>query len=433
MYSARITRLENVRKHPNADRLQLASCVGNQVVVGLSNAEGDLGVYFPTDGQLSHEMCVANNLYNKSAAQQLGLPEPSSFGFFDTNRRVRAQKFRGEKSDGMWLPLDCLSFWDQAIWDPQEGTLISDPAICQRYETEATKRAKANGNKAGKPKRGETVMFKKHMDTEQFRYGWQDIPAGSLITLTEKLHGTSGRYAHVKEPTGKRWWEFWKDSTYWTHLMGSRNVVIEHSNGSGYYGSDEFRYAAVEGLTLRKGETIYFELVGDYTSGWGIMPQAQVDKKELPEVYKQYGDKFHWRYGTKDGECALYVYRITQSNEDGQAVELSWAQVKQRCKELGINHVPEVVAYFDPVEGGGISSWFWQATDGAADHYKHVIETEANGPSLLDNSHIREGVCIRVDTPTGRTYWLKEKSYEFKVLEGIIKLRDDVVDIEESA
>ena len=64
-YCGYITRLKNVRKHPNADRLQLADCFGNTVIVGLDCAEGDIGIYFPVDLQLSEEYCNANNLVRK--------------------------------------------------------------------------------------------------------------------------------------------------------------------------------------------------------------------------------------------------------------------------------------------------------------------------------------------------------------------------------
>lgn len=34
MYTAYITKLKNIRNHPNADRLNLAECFGNTVVIG---------------------------------------------------------------------------------------------------------------------------------------------------------------------------------------------------------------------------------------------------------------------------------------------------------------------------------------------------------------------------------------------------------------
>ena len=55
MYKAYITELKNIRPHPNADWLQLGDCFGNTVCVDLSYTEGQVGVYFPTDGQLSVE------------------------------------------------------------------------------------------------------------------------------------------------------------------------------------------------------------------------------------------------------------------------------------------------------------------------------------------------------------------------------------------
>ena len=61
-YKAIVTRLKNVRPHSNADRVQLATCHGNQVVIGLNSQEGELGVYFPSDGQLSPEFCKENKL-----------------------------------------------------------------------------------------------------------------------------------------------------------------------------------------------------------------------------------------------------------------------------------------------------------------------------------------------------------------------------------
>ena len=65
MYNAYVTRLKNVRPHSNADRMLLADCFGNTICVGLGTKNGDIGVYFPTDGQLSVEYAEKNNLVRK--------------------------------------------------------------------------------------------------------------------------------------------------------------------------------------------------------------------------------------------------------------------------------------------------------------------------------------------------------------------------------
>lgn len=52
MYCAYVTRIHNLRKHTNADRLLCGECFGNTVIVDLGTDPDQLGVYFPTDGML---------------------------------------------------------------------------------------------------------------------------------------------------------------------------------------------------------------------------------------------------------------------------------------------------------------------------------------------------------------------------------------------
>ena len=60
-YNAYITRLKNVHKHPNADRLQIGECFGNSIVVSLDYEDNQLGIYFPSDGQLSVEFAESSS------------------------------------------------------------------------------------------------------------------------------------------------------------------------------------------------------------------------------------------------------------------------------------------------------------------------------------------------------------------------------------
>lgn len=65
-YYGIVSKLENVRLHPNADRLKLAVALGYTVVVGLDAKEDDVVILFPDDGQLSEQFCFENSLYNKT-------------------------------------------------------------------------------------------------------------------------------------------------------------------------------------------------------------------------------------------------------------------------------------------------------------------------------------------------------------------------------
>lgn len=49
-YVAYVTTIKNLRKHPNADRLQLGECFGNTICVDLTYQPEQVGIYFPTDG-----------------------------------------------------------------------------------------------------------------------------------------------------------------------------------------------------------------------------------------------------------------------------------------------------------------------------------------------------------------------------------------------
>ena len=411
MYKAIVTELTNVRPHPNADRIKLATVKGEQVVVGLGAKDGDIGIYFPTDGQLSTEYAEANDLIGKYVEGK-----KVSGGFFSEKRRVRAQNFRGERSDGYWAEADTLVFTGSVPTEVgQEFDTWNGVPICNKYYTPKTLRSMRGGNK--RKRRGETVMFKKHFDTKQFQYNMESIPENSIITITEKIHGTSGRYGYVLEELPKKWYHRAFNLTprkEWQYLMGSRNVILEHSSTPGYYDSDEFRYNAVVKLNgnLRKGEVVYFELVG-YAGDRPIMPTVKT--KSLPDIARIYGDEMSYSYGCGVGECDLYVYRIAMINEDGVSIDLTWEQVKQRCSELGVKHVPEL----ENVRGWPVSS------------YTKVMEQQNLGASTIDNRHIREGVCLRADYGALEPMVLKHKSYDFKVLEGIIKQDDDYVDMEE--
>jgi hypothetical protein len=441
-YQAIVTKI-SVRPHPNADRLQLGTCHGNQVVVGLDIQDGELGVFFPTDGQLSPDFCLNNQLYTASAMAKMGYQYVDDVtasdgrlqyhwkghGFFDHNRRVRAQRFRGEKSDGFWCPLSYFTWTGYDLSQLIEGSTFTELdglGICNKYYTPATLRAMQKQGKPGKLAR--EVVFPEHVDTGQFRY-LHNVPDEAVIYITEKLHGTSGRYGHVLERNERPWYSRWllgKWKADWRHLSGSRRVVLDKRPvETSYYGTNDFREDVVQGITLNKGEVLYFEIVGDVQVGQPIMKVHTV-KDELKDLKKQYGTHMHYKYGCLPGEHKMFVYRITQINEDGYEVDLPWTHVEKRCRELGLRTVP---ALCDPFISINDPSPDVISADEAL---KNLVEVLTDGHSILDMSHIREGVVVRIESSEGIKY-VKNKSWTFGVLEGYIKDTDDYVDLEEAS
>jgi hypothetical protein len=430
-----IVAIINTRPHPNADRLQIGLVCGNQVVVGMDTQNGDIGVFFGPDGELSHDFCVANGLYNASALQALGLPASDKPGFFSQNRRVRAQNFRGVKSDGFWVPLSYFHYTGANLGqmaDLQKNvglqfTEFNGQTFCEKYYTPATKRAMRNGT-AGKPKK-QNAMFPKHTDTAQFRF-MAALPDDAVIYITEKLHGTSGRYGLVLEEQPLTFWQklFRRPATKkWVYLNGSRNVTLpvgEHYDNAGFYGTNEFRYNVIRDVQLRKGEIIFFEIVGYVSEGKAIMPPHNTTKLKDKQFEHSYGKTMAYTYGCQPGEHKMYVYKILQLNEDGQGVELSWTQLRQRCIELGLQTVPLLwhgtaqdtqVGYASPIEG-----------------LTNKVNLLMSCGSRLDERHIREGVVLRIESEQGIQH-VKAKSWEFGVMEGYLKDNEDAVDLEEVA
>ena len=106
MHCGYVVKVTELRKHSNADRLQVATFFGNDTIVDLSVQVGDFGVYFPVDLQLSEEDCAKNNLVRKKDENGNNIG-----GFLDPDKRnIKAIKLRGEKSDGLFMPLKAFAY-----------------------------------------------------------------------------------------------------------------------------------------------------------------------------------------------------------------------------------------------------------------------------------------------------------------------------------
>lgn len=417
-------KLHEVTDHPNADRIAVGVVRGHNVIVDKNQKKGDLGIFFPPEGQLSEEFCEFHDLcarYDPETGKKVG------GGFFDKNRRVRAQSFRGVKSEGFWMPIQQLNDYYSTTFVEGytfEGTadvyaMYNDKPLCKKYETPATIRARANKARTGIEQH--IIGFPKHVDTTQLRLEWDSIPGGSILTITEKLHGTSHRVGHALVKVDLPLWRkainkvtslfgytvF--ETEKWQIVHGTRNTIID-KNSKGYYGSEAWRLDTIGDLDLNRGEVVYGELVGYTPNGKSIMNEQET----LPELLHEYPEKMVYSYGCAPGQARFYVYRITQNGND-----LSYEDLLQRCEELGLKAVPHI-------------NILMLSDDNKQSVLVYLNDITA-GSSMLCDDHIREGIVVRVTTPDGITYFLKNKSYEFGRMEGYIKDTADYVDREEIA
>lgn len=454
-YKAYVTELKNVRKHPNADRLLLGDCFGNTVCVNLDYIEGQIGVYFPTDGQLSVEFADANNLVRKKDENGNNIG-----GYMDPDKRnVKAIKLRGEKSDGIFLPLHCLeSFGD--ITQLRVGDTIdvfNGHEICKKYIPRSNIRRGhySEGNKTRKHKAPVAPLFMEHADTEQLAYNLGAFKSGDEIEITLKMHGTSQRTAYL--PVFQKYkrnfvdWICGRPGTPiydWGYVTGTRRTVLENYDG-GYYGSNEFReqHSKFFEGKLWKGEEVYYEVVGFTHTGAPIMAECSNKKLNDPDFVKQYGDTTVFSYGcSPDGketvwggaveggyvdfpvpQSDIYVYRMTMTNEDGDMVEYTPDFMRYRCEQMGVKTVPVMWKGTIPEHPGSAED----PTITAGEWIKNVAERFYDGPDPIGKTHVREGVVVRIlNRPKFCAY--KHKNFEFRVLEGIIKDTADAPDMEEA-
>lgn len=468
MYKAYITELKNVRPHPNADRLQLGDCFGNTVCVDLSYTEGQVGVYFPTDGQLSVEFAEANNLLRKKddAGNNCG-------GYMDPSKRnVCAIRLRGKKSDGLFLPLKSLeSFGDVSTLRVGDTIdVFNGHEICCKYIPRINHRSSnVGGNKTRKKKVNIALLFAEHADTEQLAYNLSAFKPGDEIEITLKMHGTSQRTGYLpilkegvyeytsiikgiihrlipikslRHAFGEK---FGKPHYDWGYVSGTRRTVLENYD-SGYYGSNEFREQhskTFEGK-LWKGETVYYEVVGFTHTGAPIMAEGN-NEKLGKDFVKQYGKTTVFSYGCRplgvdinvnyfEGKIEegivknfpqsdIYVYRMTMTNEDGNVVEYAPDFMRYRCEQMGIKCVPVFTRGY--ITDNYIISETYE--DGAQE-YQHESLGEAiialaeqyyDGPDPIGKTHIREGVVVRIVNRPKFTAF-KHKNFDFKVLSNIV-------------
>lgn len=447
-----VVKVEKLRPHTNADRLQVATFFGNDTCVGLDVKIGDIGVYFPTDLQLDYDFCVQNHLLRKLID---GTPDK---GYMDPNKRnVSTIKLRGEKSDGIYVNISDFDycFDDDASKYLKIGDTISvvnGHPICQKYIPHSNKRTghPTDGNRTRKKKAPIAPLFTEHADTEQLAYNLGAFQAGDQIEITLKMHGTSQRTGYLPVFKGYKrslWDKIMKrDGTpiyEWGYVSGTRRTVLENFDG-GFYGSNLFReqHSKFFEGKLHKGETVYYEVVGFTTSGAPIMGDASNKKLNDKEFVKQYGETTRFSYGcAPDGyvmmwgrddegqfsipvdkpQSDVYVYRMTMTNEDGDVVEYTPDFMRYRCEQMGVKCVQVFEKFIIP-DNLEVSS---------GEYVKSIAEKYYDGPDPVGKTHVREGVVVRiVNRPKFAAY--KHKNFAFKCLEGIVKAEAEAPDMEEA-
>ena len=341
-YCGTIIKIEKLVDLPNCDNVQAAIIFNNSVIVGKDVQIGDLGVFFPIETQLMPEFLKNNNLYRDKT---LNLNTDKA-GYFETNGRIRAMKFRGNKSEGLFMPISCLNYIFYAdFWNTKPipvGTdfdKVEGQVICKKYQiirnTPGEKKTKADKKAVKKFNRLVENQFRLHIDTENLRRNAHKLNPDDYISITNKIHGTSWVVGKVlvKEPLN--WFKSLLkrlmprdiidtkyDIIYSSRMVVKNKYINTEQKNEGFYNFDLWGEIAekVKG-SLQDGITLYGEAVGFLPTG------AWIQKG--------------YHYGCRPNQYDIYVYRITYTNPEGKLIEFSWPQIKEYCNKYGIKHVTE--------------------------------------------------------------------------------------------
>ena len=427
-YYGYVTKIKNISKHPNADKLQIVKLFNTQSIVDLTYHEDQKIIYFPEGGTLNKEFAKKCNLIrikNEDGTY--------SGGYLDPNKiRITTVKLRGEVSDGLILPIETLSDYVDVntLNEGDKIDILGGILICQKYIPKTTNKIKGEYTEQKKQKKikKETInypYFLEHEDTKQLMYNINAFHEGDICTISLKLHGTSDRISNTIKVIKKYPNKFLKifgkkikEKREWKIMSGTRRVILKESTIDGWYGTNEFRKKYEEQIAknLPKGMTIYGEIVGWINENTPIMGRCS-NKKLGQDFINKYGPETIFDYGCEVGESDFYTYRITVTNEDGYNVELNTPQAQIESEKLGLKFVPVFETFtFTTVED-----------------LLERVNKYVDGKDLIGN-HIREGIVIRIENRDKFTAF-KVKNDNFKILSGIISenmntenMTDDMID-----
>jgi len=398
-YVCKIVKLENLRKHENADKLQVACIDFQNVIVGLDEKDSDICVFFPVESQINANFIKFLNAFRENTHNA----DETKKGFFEDNCRVKAVKLRGEKSMGFVVPIKSLeSFIGQKI-DEEVGTefdYVNDIKLVNKYEIFKPGMATRNGRVEKRISRLVEGQFHFHVDTENLRKNANNIKPEDYISVSYKVHGTSSIFSRVLVKRKLNLIEkFVKlvgvkvQETEYDLLYSSRKVVkneYETKDKCGFYSTDIWGDVKNEiADKIPEGYTIYGEIIG-FTK----------DNKQIQAQYD---------YGCEPGQHKFQVYRITVTNAAGQVINLSTAQIREFCERVGL----ETVHYFYEGFAKDMFPEIKGSDRWSVDFVKKLEEQYTDKNCFMCKNEVpEEGVVVRKDlTFSFEGYKLKSFSF----------------------
>ena len=303
VYKVPFTTIANISPHNNAERLEVATVYGFQVIVQKDKYKaGDKIVYIPIDSILPQWL------------ESILFPDGSKIKLHHS--RVRQIKIRGLASQGMIInPQDIASKINPEYLDIEQD--LSTVLGVTKYEPPKRHVGAKMGMPRNKPL--ENPRFHKYGGVDNIKW-FPDFFNDKEVVIQEKLHGSCCRASYIKTSANTFWKKIkslFRMLPKYEYCYGSNNVQLqERKNYTGFYGTDIYgaTLARVDAFKkLKPGETIFGELIG-------------------PGVQKNYD------YGHAEHHFVLFDVKIER--EDGSQEYLDPEQAEKYAKERGFSFVP---------------------------------------------------------------------------------------------
>ena len=442
-YLAKIVKIDNFHKHSDLEVTKLKCCCidGFNIITGIDSEPG-LYVYFPTACCINPKFLSYANLYRHG---ELNVDQTKT-GMFDDNGRVKAIRLRGELSEGFIIPIVVLQNWVMSTvnveLNVEEGVEFDSVEhdgkqfwVNKKYIPKNTRTpgepGSGNSGKGKQPKGLDKIIenqFRFHYDTVLIKKCPHVLHPNDLISITSKVHGTSGISAYVLCKQELNWkqkiarWLTGEEFDKYDYLYSSRSVIknqyYNKSVQGGFYGVDVWKYADdIVRPCLSKGMTAYYEIIGFLPNGGYI--QKNYDYGCLPPV----GDEAY-TYGK---HFKVQIYRVTITDVSGKVHEFSAREVQLWAQMVGLvpveqyyyGYAKDLYPDLDPSE-----HWNENFLSKLANDKNFYME--CNSPTC-DNKVPHEGIVIKIENMKSEAFKLKC----FKFLDGEGKALDKgEVDIE---
>lgn len=418
-YCAQIVKIENLEPIENSDFL-VKTIVGGgyQVVVGKNDVTvGDIMVYCKLETRVNSEFLAVNNQYdigefernkNYQEVQELlnaGRQDEAKklVGHFNKKGRVRMVKLRGCPSEGCLFTLDSLYKWDSKLksfdfnkcFEPNEDGVIEPfnfDTINNKLFVDVYVPAEPNNgcgygrkNKCNRKavKRFNRLIegqFSFHYDTNQLSDNMWRIKPDTVVTVSNKLHGTSHVVGNLlvrkPKPIDVVKKIFNKKLMHELKLLRKKNVRTYWGKKSQYDRIRKIKSILDDNYTVEYGRiTSSRRVIKDQYINNGIQNHYYTPTAGCKDIHTEYGDLLFpyilpgitvyseivgymtnsesmiqksYDYGCNPGENFIMPYRITFTDNEGNKTEWEVEEVRGWTLNLLKDH-PELQTRVKPI------------------------------------------------------------------------------------